>query len=408
MKKSWFVAIVIFLTLLLLGIGLYFFFPSFKKITDTVIPGDSPLFGTITDTEGTNNQNNTNNTSPTTPITPTPEAPIEGEIRYKAFKIGDYSVSSVQPIDFKTGTTSTTTLLLSVGKGSGVVRLYDPQTEVTSIIGSISVPNIITSEFTQDGTYVVVQSQEVDTLKTMVLKSTPRTPTEERFFSPIYSSSNTTNFFVEKNTIYFVEKIQSGSELYEYVPSTNKKTLLYRGLFSDIYGYARGKDVFIGTKPAANTQGFVFKLNKELGLLEKIASGNAIVGIPSLNGEFLLTTEYSGSGAQTNLVNVSTKEFNSVRLNTFKEKCIPKTSTRTYVFCGASKSIKESSPDVWYMGKVSNDDDLYLIDSENGSLSILATTDGLVDVIYPHSSQYSGILTFINKKNFNPWIIILK
>lgn len=408
MKKSWFVAIVIFLTLLLLGIGLYFFFPSFKKITDTVIPGDSPLFGTITDTEGTNNQNNTNNTSPTTPITPTPEAPIEGEIRYKAFKIGDYSVSSVQPIDFKTGTTSTTTLLLSVGKGSGVVRLYDPQTEVTSIIGSISVPNIITSEFTQDGTYVVVQSQEVDTLKTMVLKSTPRTPTEERFFSPIYSSSNTTNFFVEKNTIYFVEKIQSGSELYEYVPSTNKKTLLYRGLFSDIYGYARGGDVFIGTKPASNTQGFIFKLNKELSLLEKITSGSSLVGIPSLNGEVLLTTEYFNSGARTNLINVDSKDSTYISINTFKEKCVPKTSTRTFIFCGAPQSLKENSPDSWYMGKVNNNDKLYLIDSESGSLSILTTTDEFVDVLNPHSSQYSGILTFINKNNSNPWIIILK
>ena len=408
MKKSWFVAIVIFITLLLLGIGLYFFFPSFKKITDTIIPGDSSLFGTISDTDSNNNNQNNTNTGSSTPVTETPETPVEEEIGYKAFKIGDYSVSSVQPLDFKTGTSSTSTLLVSVGKGSGVVRLYDPQTEVTSIIGSISIPNIITSEFTQDGTYVVVQSQEVDTVRTVVLKSTPRTPTEERFFSPVYSSSNVTNFFVEKNTIYFIEKTKSGSELYEYIPSTNKRTLLYRGLFSDIYGYARGTDVFIGTKPAANTQGFIFKINKELGLLEKIVSGNALVGIPSLNGEFLLTTEYSGSGAQTNLVNVSTKEFNSVRLNTFKEKCIPKTSTRTYVFCGASKSIKESSPDVWYMGKVSNDDDLYLIDSENGSLSILATTDDSVDVIHPHSSQYSGILTFINKKNSNPWIIILK
>lgn len=407
MKKSWFVAIVIFLTLLLLGIGLYFFFPSFKKITDTVIPGNSPLFGTIGDTASNNNQNN-NNIGSSTPVTETPETPTEEEVGYEAFKIGDYSVSSVQPLDFKTGTSSTSTLIVSVGKGSGVVRLYDPKTEVTSIVGSISVPNIITSEFTQDGTYVVVQSQEVDTVRTVVLKSTPRTPTEERFFSPVYSSSNVTNFFVEKNTVYFIEKTKSGSELYEYIPSTNKRTLLYRGLFSDIYGYARGTDVFIGTKPAANTQGFIFKINKELGLLEKIVSGNALVGIPSLNGDIILTAEYFRNGSQTNLINVNSKEPISVAINTFKEKCVPKTSTRTFIFCGATRSLGENFPDIWYMGKTSLDDELYLIDSENGSLSTLTVTDEPVDVIHPQSSQYSGIITFINKKNSNPWIIMLK
>lgn len=407
MKKSWFVAIVIFLTLLLLGIGLYFFFPSFKKITDTVIPGDSPLFGTIGDTDSNNNQNN-NNIGSSTPVTETPETPTEEEVGYEAFKIGDYSVSSVQPLDFKTGTSSTSTLIVSVGKGSGVVRLYDPKTEVTSIVGSISVPNIITSEFTQDGTYVVVQSQEVDTVRTVVLKSTPRTPTEERFFSPVYSSSNVTNFFVEKNTVYFIEKTKSGSELYEYIPSTNKRTLLYRGLFSDIYGYARGTDVFIGTKPAANTQGFIFKINKELGLLEKIVSGNALVGIPSLNGDIILTAEYFRNGSQTNLINVNSKEPISVAINTFKEKCVPKTSTRTFIFCGATRSLGENFPDIWYMGKTSLNDELYLIDSESGSLSTLTVTDEPVDVIHPQSSQYSGIITFINKKNSNPWIIMLK
>ena len=199
MKKSWFVAIVILLTLLLVGVGLYFFFPSFKKMTDSVLPNNSQLFGTLNDTNGDSQNNVDTTTGSSTPITQNPETPIEKEVGFKAFKIGDYSVSSLQPLDFKTGTTSTSTLLVSIGKGSGVVRLYDPQTDVTSIIGTVPVPNIIASEFTENGTYVVVQSQEVDILKTIILKSTPRTPTEERFFTPIYSDSNIMNFFVEKN-----------------------------------------------------------------------------------------------------------------------------------------------------------------------------------------------------------------
>ncbi len=409
MKKSWFVALVIFLTLLLVGVGSYFFFPSFKKIGGVIQPNNDPLFGTVDDNNPNNDPINPNSGADTTPGEfPDVDILPEESVGFRAFKLGDYAVSSLQPLDFKTGTSSTSTLLLSVGRGSGIVRLYDPQIGVTSIIGTISVPNIITSEFTANGTYVVVQSQDGDSLKTIVLKSDPRTPTEERFFSPIFSSSNVTSFFIDGNTIYFIEKIKSGAELYEYVPSSNKRTLLYRGLLGDIYGFAREGTIFIGTKAAENTLGFIFKLDKTRGLVTKLASGNALVGIPNQNGTSLLITEFFGQGAQTNILNVKTKETTPVSIKVLKEKCVPNFNVRTYIFCGVPNNLSQNMPDSWYMGKVSTNDTLYLIDSENGSTSILTSTDEDIDVIRPHSSRYSGILTFINKKNSHPWIVVVE
>jgi|GEM_PF-6572833 len=409
MKKSWFVVLVVFITLLLLGVGLYFFFPSFTKIGDNLRPGGGSLFGNTDDNSRNNTQSTT--TVPTTPITPeipVEETPLKPEVGFKAFKIGEYVVSSLQPLDFRVSTTSTTTLLLSVGRGSGVVRLYDPETEAMSIVGTISIPNIIVSEFTANSLYVVVQSQDVDTLKTIVLKSDPRTPTEERFFSPVFSSSDVTSFFIEGNTIYLIEKIKSGSELYEYVPSTNKRTLLYRGVFSDLYGFAREGTVFLGTKAAAGMQGFIFKLDKAKGLLTKVDSGTAILGIPNQGGDFVLTTEFFSTSAQTRLYNTTTKESPLLSIRTMKDKCTPDFSTRTFMFCGGSSSVPANMPDSWYMGKTSMRDTLYLLDSARISFSVLTTTDEDVDVIYPKSSSYSGILTFINKKDSHPWIIISK
>lgn len=409
MKKSSFVILIIFITLLLLGIGLYFFFPSFTKTGDNLRPGGGSLFGNTDDNSRNNTQSTT--TVPTTPITPeipVEETPLEPEVGFKAFKIGEYAVSSLQPLDFRVSTTSTTTLLLSVGRGSGVVRLYDPKTEATSIVGTISIPNIIASEFTANSLYVVVQSQDVDTLKTIVLKSDPRTPTEERFFNPVFSSSDVTSFFIEGNTIYLIEKIKSGSELYEYVPSTNKRTLLYRGVFSDLYGFAREGTVFLGTKAAAGMQGFIFKLDKTKGLLTKVDSGTAILGIPNQSGDFVLTTEFFSTSAQTRLYNTTTKESPLLSIRTMKDKCTPDFSTRTFMFCGGSSSVPANMPDSWYMGKTSMSDTLYLLDSTRISFSVLTTTNEDVDVIYPKSSSYSGILTFVNKKDSHPWIIISK
>lgn len=409
MKKSWFVTLVIFLTLLLVGIGLYFFFPSFTKI-GTLTPDDnSPLFGNLGDNANGSGAQATSST-PSAPSTPQEEnqIPIGQEIGFKAFKVGDYSVSSVQPLDFKVGTTSTTTLLLSIGKGSGTVRMYDPQTNTTSIVGTISVPNIIASGFTSNSTYVVVQSQENDTIKTIVLKNEPRTLKEERFFSPIFSASNINSFFIDGNIIYFIEKIQSGSELYMYVPSTGKRTLLYRGVLSDLYGFARQGNIFLGTKAAAGTQGFVFKLDTKNSTMTKLASGTALLGIPNQNGDFMLLTEFFGNSAEAGILEVLIKEKTFLSLKTLKDKCTPDFSTKTFMFCGVPRVITQNMPDAWYMGKVHTNDTLYLIDTEQGSLSTLANTEEEVDVISPHSSRYSGILTFINKKDSSPWIIISK
>lgn len=409
MKKSWFVTIVITVTILLVAIGIYFFFPSFTKIGTLTQDNNSPLFGNLNnDTNNNNSQATSSNT--TTPSTTKPEdlKPIGQEVGFKAFKIGDYQVSSFQPLDFKVGTTSTSTLLLSIGKGSGIVRLYDPKINTTTIVGTISVPNIITSLFTSNGTYAVVQSQDNDTLKTIVLKSEPRTLKEERFFSPIFSSSNVDSFFIEGNIIYFIEKIQSGSELYMYIPSTNKRTLLYRGIFSDIYGFARQGNIFLGTKAAANTNGFIFKLDTKKGLVTKLAYGTAVVGVPNQKGDSVLVTEFSGNNTESGILDVSTKERVFLPLEIFKEKCTPDFSTKTFMFCGAPKSLTGNMPDFWYMGKVSINDSLYLIDSEDGSMSILTVPPEEVDVIYPQSSQYSGILTFINKKDSSPWIVLNK
>ncbi len=407
MKKSWFVTLVVFLTLLLVGVGLYFFFPTFTKI-GTPAPNDgSPLFGNIGENPNGSGPQATSSI-PSTPSTPQGEnqTPIGQEIGFKAFKIGDYQVSSIQPLDFKTGTTSTTTLLLSIGKGSGTVRMYDPQTNTTSIVGTISIPNIISSGFTSNGTYVVVQSQENDTVKTIVLKNEPRTLKEERFFSPLFSASNISSFFIEGNTMYFIEKIQSGSELYMYVPSTGKRTLLYRGAFSDLYGFSRQGNIFLGTKAALGTQGFIFKLDTKNGLVTKLTSGTTLLGTPNQNGDFILLSEFYTNGAEAGILEVSIKERTFLSLETLKDKCVPDFSTKTFMFCGVPRVITQNMPDAWYMGKVSTDDVLYLIDTEQGSLSTLTSTDEVVDVISPQSSQYSGILTFINKKDLSPWIIM--
>lgn len=407
MKKSWFIALVIILTLALVGAGLYFFFPSFSKSVGPIV--NSPLFGNLVDENGNpiekplEEEGGNSSTEPNGS-----ELPIETIPGFKAFKIGDYETSSVQALDFKINENETKTLIVSVGKGSGVVRVYDPELESTSIVGTISIPNIIRSEFTANGNYVVVQSQDADTIKTFILKNDPRTPTEERFFSPMFSSSNVDSFFIDTNTVYFIEKTKTGAEIYEYIPSTNKRTLIFRGIFNNIYGFAQNGTVFIGTKPAAGTPGFLFMLDKAKSVVTKIASGSALIASKGHTENIVLVTEFLNSNSFTRVLDIKTKQLSPVAIKTLKEKCVPELSTKSFIFCGGTTDAFENGPDSWYMGKKSFNDELYFINQETREVSSLAETEEYVDVLYPSSSPYSGIITFINKKDLSPWIIISK
>lgn len=407
MKKSWFITLIILTTLILVGIGIYFFFPNISLTQPNEVKKPSSLFGSLDsiDTLNGNTENNQNNSikEENNQL----EEPAEKPIGFVAKKIGDYLVSSVQPLDFKTGTTSTTTLLLSVGKDMGTLRLYNPQSDESTIVGSLAIPNIIMSEFTRSGKFVVVQSQDNEILKTFILQSTqPQNMFGERFFTPIFSSVNAPGFFIDGETIYLIEKIRSGTELYVYNPNKKIKTLIYRGLFSNIYGYARNGTLFLGTKPLSGADGFLFELNTKNSTLNKIRSGKGIVGIPDQTGVNILVTSFFGSNTTVETVSLKDKVGEIVSLSTWKDKCTPDFSSRSFMFCGGISDINNVVlPEQWYMGKISTNDSLYLIDIANQSFDVLATTSEPVDVLDPHSSSYSGILTFINKRDFTPWIV---
>lgn len=412
MKKSWFIAIIVFITLILLGIGIYFFFPRLNIQNNPPKTDTRPLFGNLDDAGNPIVATSTEQT-PTTNVNANPEDATNGEnigVRFVARKVGDYPVSSLQPLDFKTGTTSTTTLLTSISKDGGIVRVYDPKTKETSIVGTIAAPNIIASEFTKSGAYVLVQSQDNDTLKTIILQSTsPRNVKEERFYTPIFTSNTVDSFFIENETIYIIEKIRTGSELYTYNPRQKKKTLLYRGLISNMYGYARGSKIFLGTKSGTNMNGFLFEVDAKTNTLKTLVSGNGLIAIPDQSGASFLTSAFFGSQVRANIFTAKDGTNKNMDVRTWKDKCTPDFSSKSFIFCGGVGALSEATlPEAWYMGKITTSDSLYLIDTQSQSVDIIATTDESVDVLDPQSSSYSGILTFINKKGFAPWVVLVE
>ena len=412
MKKSWFIAIIILVTLILLGIGVYFFFPGLGTSVAPQKTDPVSLFGNTDDAGNPIVATSTKNNE-VVPDQNIPDRNENGEVSLPGFvarKIGDYPVSSLQPLDFKTGTTSTSTLLLSVSKDGGTIRMYDPKNKETSIVGDLSVPNIIASGFTKNATYVIVQSQDGDVLKTFVLQSTaPRDIKEERFYSPILTSATIDSFFIENETIYLIEKIRNGTEAYAYNPRQNKKTLLYRGLISNMYGYARNGRIFLGTKSGTNMNGFLFEVDTKTNTVKTLSSGSGLVAIPDQTGGSFVTTTFSGPRTNTTVFNIKDSTSKNVLVSTWKDKCVPDFSSKSFMFCGGIAELREVVlPESWYMGKVTTTDSLYLIDTKSQSADILATTDEQVDVLDPQSSSYSGILTFINKKDFTPWVVLVE
>lgn len=415
MKKSWFIAILILLILLVGVFGWILFAPERSGSTGTIGSGVRSLFGILDDID---------TPQTTTPIA-TSTTPISNEDfeedydeneefdrvpTFVARQIGNYPVASVQPLEFRFGTTSTTTLFVSVGKENGQLRSFNVNTQETNLIGTLNIPNIILAQFTANSRYLVIQSYTNNRLRTIILQMTlPRSESEERLFTPVYSSSDIRSFFIDQNTIYVIEKVRSGSNVYRFNQAQNNLDLIHKGFIGELYGFASFGDVYLGTKASAGDTGFVFKLNPQEEVVETLTFGESITFIPTQNRNEYITFTLNRSGITTLVQNTATNTRQILRINTWKDKCTPDFSSSAFIFCGGITSgYTGTILQDWYMGERTTNDTLFLMSTRSGEISELAFPGEPVDVIDPHSSRFSGMFSFINKKDFTPWAIYVE
>lgn len=190
-----------------------------------------------------------------------------------------------------------------------------------------------------------------------------------------------------------------------------KKVQIFDSPFTEwLTLWPTNKMMTLTTKPSGLAQGYMYAIDPNVKRFTKILGGiNGLTTLTSPDGKWVL---YSSNDLSLSIYDVTTKTFSSLGLRTLPEKCAWD-SKSLLVYCAVPKSISSLVyPDSWYKGETSFSDDLWRINMEDRSTSML------VDITLNSGEDVDGVklsldeegkyLFFINKKDSILWKLNLE
>ena len=168
--------------------------------------------------------------------------------------------------------------------------------------------------------------------------------------------------------------------------------------------------ITLNTKPSYGVQGFMYSLDPVTKKMNKILSG--IYGLTTLtspNGKLIL---YGNNNLSLNLYNLDTQDSIALGIKTLPEKCVWNSGS-TAIYCAVPKSIDSANyPDSWYQGETSFSDQIWKVNVDSGSASIIADPVQFskgedVDGIKLSLDESEKYLFFVNKKDSYLWELSL-
>ena len=193
--------------------------------------------------------------------------------------------------------------------------------------------------------------------------------------------------------------------------SGNKKNQIFNSPFTEwLTSWPNDRMITLNTKPSYGVQGFMYSLDPVTKKMNKILSG--IYGLTTLtspNGKLIL---YGNNNLSLNLYNLDTQDSIALGIKTLPEKCVWNSGS-TAIYCAVPKSIDSANyPDSWYQGETSFSDQIWKVNVDSGSASIIADPVQFskgedVDGIKLSLDESEKYLFFVNKKDSYLWELSL-
>lgn len=197
-----------------------------------------------------------------------------------------------------------------------------------------------------------------------------------------------------------------------YELQTNSKIQIFNSPFTEWLSFwPNDKMITLTTKPSANVPGYMYAINPDKKDFNKILGGiNGLTTLTSPNGKLVL---YSNNNLSLNVFDIDTGNSNILGLKTLPEKCVWGMAS-DIIYCAVPKYLNQGNyPDSWYQGEISFSDEIWKIDIENGTTSMILdpiTIEGgeEIDGIKLNLDENENYLFFVNKKDSYLWEIKLK
>ncbi len=409
---------IIFILVVFLGalgalIWFYFSFNSGSSIkplpittTDVYDPfgtrgGDSAAVGTTTETE----TNNTviNNTLTADKMRIISEEPISG-----------FSIIE----NVKTKKTDIHYILRANG------NIYETYTDSPELkrLSITTVLKVYESTWLPDGQKLIIRYLKGDTenIETFSVKINPATTTLNEFEGGIDGNHLPENISalainpLGDKLFYLTENLNGVTGYISKPDGLNKKILFESPLVEWLVSWPKEEIITMNTKPSAKVAGYLYFLNSKIGSFSKVI-GN-INGLTSKTNSTATEVLYSDSTRNVSklyLLNIKSGESKLLPWETFPEKCVWSNTNSKIIYCAVPKGFPTGEyPDVWYQGLASFTDDVWMIDTETMTSTLVfdieAETNNKIDVTDIQIDKKDGFLFFTNKTDLTFWSLGLK
>lgn len=214
------------------------------------------------------------------------------------------------------------------------------------------------------------------------------------------------------SSMFYLFDVEDTSVGVTAMPSGDKKNQIFSSSFTEwLTGWPNARMITLTTKPSFLAPGFMYYIDPSVKKMNKIISGiNGLTTLTSPSGKLSL---YNKNDLSLRVYSIDTESSTPLGIKTMPEKCTW-TADSTTLYCAVPKNIAgEKFPDVWYQGEVSFSDEIWRINVESGSATMIADPISFkageeIDGIKLSLDENGDYLFFVNKKDSYLWELSLK
>jgi hypothetical protein len=322
-------------------------------------------------------------------------------------EINATTTQGTSTIDIKRTIRASSSVLLFVDRVTGYIYGYPLESGIPYQISNTVIPGVYDAYFFDNGTRVVIRYIEQERNTVVALSAKLPTVSETGEALPLeeveYLSSPVTSIARNgrKDRVSYVVNGENGSTVY----TLNAKGVSLIGSspfreWSLSYG---GESLFATTKPSAYVEGVTVSLPF---FRIEITGKTGLLSLPNSRGD-ILSSMWSSSGL---LTFITDNEGDKVLpIKTLAPKC--SWGEASFLVCAVPRILpraEEGLPDDWFQGRVSFDDDLFIIDPVTGEqypFYSFTAGDKPFDITHISLASANDMLSFTNKKDGTLWLI---
>lgn len=290
-------------------------------------------------------------------------------------------------------------------------------------VTATSIPRVKQAFFDSTGSRVVMRYLKDDLIETYLVNLTfPKMPDnltkeEKAKFDKTASvqgeflpeNIKTISLSNDEKSLFYMNPVSGGVAGITYNFATKAKKQIFETPLTEwMANWGSDSKIDLTTKASGLVDGFSYLLDAKTGSFVKdVGSKKGLTTLLSPDGKKLLYSEYSNNQISTSVVDLVSNKVTSISPATLPEKCVWTKDSKKIYCAAAIKGVAFLYPDDWYKGKISFDDSLWVIDTNDMTGNIIydftAKSGQHIDAINLQLNSNENYLGFINKKDGILW-----